>query len=79
MLKVRRLKRSHSAALKLGIQNPETEEEVASQPKKTAARETRVNLASGLKLALVYKQISQVGLPYHPGQLYFQFYYTISE
>ena len=30
----------------------------------------RVTLASGLKLALVYKQISQVGLPYHPGQLY---------
>ena len=31
----------------------------------------RVTLASGLKLklALVYKQISQVGLPYHPGQL----------
>ena len=30
----------------------------------------RVTLASGLKLALVYKQISKVGLPYHPGQLY---------
>ena len=30
----------------------------------------RVTLASGLKLVLVYKQISQVGLPYHPGQLY---------
>ena len=30
----------------------------------------RVTLASGLKLALVYKQISQVGLRYHPGQLY---------
>ena len=30
----------------------------------------RVTLASGLKLALVYKQISQVGLPYHPSQLY---------
>ena len=30
----------------------------------------RENTASGLKLALVYKQISQVGLPYHPGQLY---------
>ena len=30
----------------------------------------RVTLASGLKLALVYKQISEVGLPYHPGQLY---------
>ena len=26
--------------------------------------------ASGLKLVLVYKQISQVGLLYHPGQLY---------
>ena len=25
-----------------------------------------VTLASGLNLALVYKQISQVGLPYHP-------------
>ena len=24
----------------------------------------------GLKLALLYKQILQVGLPYHPGQLY---------
>ena len=30
----------------------------------------RVTLARGLKLALVYKQISQVGLPYHLGQLY---------
>ena len=30
----------------------------------------RVTLASGLKLALVYKQISQVGLPHHRGQLY---------
>ena len=30
----------------------------------------RVTLTSGLKLALVYKQISQVGLTYHPGQLY---------
>ena len=30
----------------------------------------RVTLARGLKSALVYKQISQVGLPYHPGQLY---------
>ena len=30
----------------------------------------RVTLTSGLKLVLVYKQISQVGLPYHPGQLY---------
>ena len=30
----------------------------------------RVTLASGLKLALVYKQISQVGLPHHTGQLY---------
>ena len=30
----------------------------------------RVTLASGLKLTLIYKQISQVGLPYHPGQLY---------
>ena len=31
----------------------------------------RVTLASGLNLVvLVYKQISQVGLPYHPGQLY---------
>ena len=30
----------------------------------------RDTLASGLKLALVYKQISQVGLTYHPGQLY---------
>ena len=27
-------------------------------------------LASGLKLALVYKQISQVGLQYNPGQFY---------
>ena len=27
-------------------------------------------LASGLNLALVYKQISQVALPYHLGQLY---------
>ena len=31
---------------------------------------SRVTLASELKIALVYKQISQVGLPYHPGQLY---------
>ena len=30
----------------------------------------RVTLASRLKLALVYKQISQVGLPYHLGQFY---------
>ena len=30
----------------------------------------RVTLARGLKLALVYKQILQVGLPYHRGQLY---------
>ena len=30
----------------------------------------RVTLVRVLKLALVYKQISQVGLPYHPGQLY---------
>ena len=30
----------------------------------------RVTVTSGLNLALVYKQISQVGLPYHPGQLY---------
>ena len=30
----------------------------------------RVTLARGLKLALVYKQISQVGIPYHLGQLY---------
>ena len=30
----------------------------------------RVTLASGLKLALVYRQISQVGLPYQPGQLF---------
>ena len=32
----------------------------------------RVTLASGrgLKLALVYKQISQAGLPYHLDQLY---------
>ena len=30
----------------------------------------RVTLARGLKLALVYKQISLVGLPYHLGQLY---------
>ena len=30
----------------------------------------RVTLASGLKLALVYKQILKVGLLYHPGQLY---------
>ena len=28
-----------------------------------------LTLASGLKLALVYKQISQVGLPYHVGQV----------
>ena len=27
-------------------------------------------LARGLKIAPVYKQISQVGLPYHLGQLY---------
>ena len=27
-------------------------------------------LASGLKLALVYRQISQVGLPYQSGQLF---------
>ena len=26
-----------------------------------------VTLARGLKLALVYEQISEVGLPYHPG------------
>ena len=31
----------------------------------------------GLKLALVYKQISQVGLPYHPGQLY-QLFWRVS-
>ena len=37
----------------------------------------RVTLASGLKLALVYKQTSQVGLPYHPGQLY-QLYWRVS-
>ena len=30
----------------------------------------RVTVTSRLNLALVYKQISQVGLPYHPGQLY---------
>ena len=30
----------------------------------------RVTLTTGLKLALVYKQISQGGLPYHLGQLY---------
>ena len=30
----------------------------------------RVTLASGLKIALIYKQISRVGLPYHPCQLY---------
>ena len=30
----------------------------------------RVTLASGLTLALVYKQISQAGLPYHLDQLY---------
>ena len=30
----------------------------------------RVTLASRLKLALVYKQISQMGLPYHLGQFY---------
>ena len=30
----------------------------------------RVTLAIGLKLALVYKQISKLGLPYHAGQLY---------
>ena len=30
----------------------------------------RVTLASGLKLALVYRQISQEGWPYQPGQLY---------
>ena len=30
----------------------------------------RVTLASGLKLAVVYKQISQAGLPYDLGQLY---------
>ena len=29
-----------------------------------------VTLASGLNLALVYEQISQVGLLCHPGQLY---------
>ena len=29
-------------------------------------RFARVTLASRLKLALVYKQISQGGLPYHP-------------
>ena len=29
-----------------------------------------VTLARGLTLALVYKQIAQVGLPYHAGQLY---------
>ena len=30
----------------------------------------RATLASGLKLALVYRQISQVGLPHQPRQLY---------
>ena len=30
----------------------------------------RVTLESELKIALIYKQISQVGLPYHPCQLY---------
>ena len=30
----------------------------------------RLTLASRLKLAVVYKQISQGGLPYHLGQLY---------
>ena len=29
-----------------------------------------LRLASGLKLALAYKQISQVALPYQQGQLY---------
>ena len=38
----------------------------------------RVTLVSGLKLALVYKQISQVGLlTYHLGQLY-QLYWRVS-
>ena len=37
----------------------------------------RVILASRLKLAMVYKQISQVGLPYHQGQLY-QLYWRVS-
>ena len=37
----------------------------------------RVTLASGFRLALVYKQISLVGLPYHPGQLY-QLYLRVS-
>ena len=31
---------------------------------------SRVTLTSGLKLALVYKQISHEGLPYHLSQLY---------
>ena len=37
---------------------------------RASLQEKRVTLANRLKLALVYKQISQVGLPYHPGQLY---------
>ena len=36
----------------------------------------RVTLTSGLKLALADKQIWQVGLPYHSGQLY-QLYWDV--
>ena len=37
-----------------------------------------VTLASGLKLALVYKHILQVALPYHLGQLY-QCYFVMRD
>ena len=33
--------------------------------RRACLQEERVTLGSGLKLALVYKHISQVGLPYH--------------
>ena len=39
---------------------------------------TRVTLANGQKIALVQKQISQVGLPYHSGQLY-QLYWNMTD
>ena len=46
-------------------------------PLRACLQGERVTLASGLKSALVYKQISQVGLPYHSGQLH-QLYWSIS-
>ena len=32
----------------------------------------RVTLARGLKIARFYNKISQIGLPHHPGQLYYK-------